>query len=218
MNNREIKDKARVYYRNNKSQIVKACIWFYVSIIAILFLLFVVSYKFLGDYLEDYTIVFFGVFTLLVSPLYIGFNKALRNVTIEQKLFNSSDLFYFYNPRCVLSVMASMVIIIAIMYLGSVTSLVLYVVYFFTLGLLQYILADLSAEEIPYKNCFKESLNLLKGHRIEYFGLVISFIWQIILTVITFGLAIFYTLPVIKISKIIYFENIDGDEMVIHKF
>lgn len=63
--------------------------------------------------------------------------------------------------------------------------------------------------EIPTaKNCLDQSRALMKGHKMDFFSLSISFIGWYILAFISMGLLFVWLTPYIEMSQVVFYENL----------
>lgn len=69
-----------------------------------------------------------------------------------------------------------------------------------------YIIAD--NPELSATEAIDKSKEMMKGHKGEYFVLLLSFFWWYLLCFITFGLAAIYVSPYIEATKIAFYEKI----------
>ncbi|MCL2341654.1 MAG: DUF975 family protein [Firmicutes bacterium] len=60
------------------------------------------------------------------------------------------------------------------------------------------------------KEATEKSENLMKGHRAEYFVLMLSFIGWVILAAIPFGIGFLWLIPYIQTTLVIFYENLAG--------
>lgn len=68
--------------------------------------------------------------------------------------------------------------------------------------------------ELTAMEALKESKRLMKGHRRELFLMDLSFLGWILLTIVTLGIAGFYTIPYIHETHTIFYNNIYEDACV----
>lgn len=69
-----------------------------------------------------------------------------------------------------------------------------------------YIIAD--NPELSATEAIDKSKEMMKGHKGEFFVLLLSFFWWYILCFITFGLAAIYVSPYIEATKVAFYEKI----------
>ncbi len=145
------------------------------------------------------------LYTFLVgNVIRVGIAK-IRLIAYRQENFRTEDLFFAFKQygRCV----------------GTMALYTLFV----TLGLILFIvpgiIAALGLFEVPYllaedpslsgMDAIRRSWSDMKGNKGELFGLVLSFIGWILLTVLTCGiLAIFYTGPYMALAEAGYYHEL----------
>ena len=69
-----------------------------------------------------------------------------------------------------------------------------------------YILND--HPEMSATEAITESRKMMNGHKMEYFILQLSFIGWILLSVLTFGLLLFYVLPYMQATNAAFYEKL----------
>ncbi len=85
---------------------------------------------------------------------------------------------------------------------------------------LQYIIYDIIAVDRPDLSAAevaKESVKLMKGNRIKYIGLILSFAGWWILSIITCGIGFIFLMPYMQVSRISFYESIkeeNGTELI----
>lgn len=61
-----------------------------------------------------------------------------------------------------------------------------------------------------WKKCIEESKRVMEGHKMEYFGLVLSFIGWCILSIITCGIALIWLIPYLEVTLLKYHNALCG--------
>lgn len=69
-----------------------------------------------------------------------------------------------------------------------------------------YVLAE--NPDMSIRDCVKESKHLMKGHLWEYVVLNFSFFFWILLTAVTFGIALFYVMPYMQVTMAGYYLSL----------
>lgn len=72
-----------------------------------------------------------------------------------------------------------------------------------------FILADDNSKSII--ECLKESANMMKGHKFEYFVLVLSFLGWIILGLIPLGIGLLWVLPYMNVTVAAYYLEVKNN-------
>ena len=76
-------------------------------------------------------------------------------------------------------------------------------------------IVDRTGEQPSPKFCIQESERLMKGHKMEYFRLIFSFIGWILLTILSFGVGAIWLNPYISMSSVIFYENLADNQFLI---
>lgn len=72
--------------------------------------------------------------------------------------------------------------------------------------------------EIPKpRDCIRESQELMKGHKLDLFALLLSFIGWYILSIFTFGLLFIWLTPYIAMSQVVFYENLLENKSFSHR-
>lgn len=69
---------------------------------------------------------------------------------------------------------------------------------------------DQTGKQPTPKECMDESERLMKGHKMEFFALDISFIGWFILGAFTFGILYLWLMPYYTMSQVVFYENLVG--------
>ena len=140
----------------------------------------------------------FNLFGLLFSGvLFIGLCKFLLNFTTNKEEPKFSDLFsqfkiYFKSLGLyILILLASVVGLLLLLIPGIIVALMFSQAY--------YILAENPNKGII--ECLKESIELMKGHKWEFFVLELSFIGWWLLAILTLGIGTLWVSPYQKVTE-----------------
>jgi uncharacterized membrane protein len=75
-----------------------------------------------------------------------------------------------------------------------------------------YILAENT--DIDAMDAIKQSQELMHGHKMEFFVLILSFFWWFVLCLITAGIGFFFLLPYVKLTITNYYIELRGKKKV----
>lgn len=106
----------------------------------------------------------------------------------------------------------------ALILIASVVGLVgmvgLYVFYFakVMLYILPQTIAAYNPQKLP-KDCVEYSAKLMKGNRLKYIGLMLSFTGWLILSSLTFGMGYIFLLPYMSLAVLSFYESLDKDNL-----
>lgn len=111
-----------------------------------------------------------------------------------------------FGGLALLSVM--LIALIAIVF-ASIYSIKLY----FDYNLSYYVAVDNSANDLVAKDCLQTCKAMMKGHKMDFFVLSLSFIGWFLLTGITFGIAGIYVIPYYQLTIANFYNEIKNDYM-----
>ena len=96
----------------------------------------------------------------------------------------------------------------AIGVLASLAYIIAFIYYAPALLTFSMILADPNIkEELSFTDVLKRSLDIVKGHRVEYYGIVFSFIGWFLLSIITIGILLIWILPYVELTLVNMYKN-----------
>lgn len=125
--------------------------------------------------------------------------KISRNEKVNvNELFSKKDLFITYITLALLVGMITGILSILLIIPGIIAACSLSQVY--------YIVLD--NPEIGTIDAMNESHNMMKGHKTEYFLLMISFLGWLILGIFTLGILYFWLIPYINVTKANFYNSI----------
>ena len=67
-------------------------------------------------------------------------------------------------------------------------------------------------EKLP-KDCVEHSAKLMKGNRLKYIGLGLSFFGWMILCSLSFGMGYVFLLPYISLAMLCFYESLDKENL-----
>ena len=88
--------------------------------------------------------------------------------------------------------------------------LLFYLVPAFTVFMI--LLADPTSKEMSFVDTFKKSMEIVKGNRVEYYGMICSFIPWVLLAFITFGILFIWLTPYMQIAEVNLYRKWTGEE------
>jgi uncharacterized membrane protein len=141
------------------------------------------------------------VLTIGLSVFYLKF---LDNGTMDYM-----DLFYSFSFKDLnkyLNHLATMLVKMLLIFLWSLLFIIPGIVKAIAYSQAEYIKAE--NPDIDIMDTLKESERLMKGHKMEYFVLCLSFIGWWFLVVITFFLAGIYVMPYYSTTKALFYRNL----------
>lgn len=80
--------------------------------------------------------------------------------------------------------------------MSSIIAIPILLIYFYpVLDMLIYIIMDENQEKLPFLETLKKANQVVKGHRVEYYGMAFSFIGWFILAIFTLGILYIWLIP-----------------------
>ncbi len=157
--------------------------------------------------------VIIGIILTLISSLVLGFTKITKE-TCQNKNPNFKELFTKIKEIKFIKTFGVLILsLIFIMWLiglipgvGIFINIVILILYMPVFIMLPFVYLDhkgLQIKEIIFK-----TMGVVSEHRISIYGLLISFIFWIILSLCTLGLLLFYAVPYIYLSLALIYLNL----------
>ena len=139
-------------------------------------------------------------FSLLTIPFSYGLIKYLLNIARGQKS-KIKDLFYYYyhNP---LQILLLSMLLSLIYSLGLVLYLIPAIFLYLMFCMAENIIVEKNNNFI---DAIKESYNLIKGYKWNYFNFLLSFFPWLLLGIITMGLAFIWIIPYFYLAQKLYY-------------
>lgn len=177
----------------------------------------ITSYSSLGDQNVPIIIDIVNIFIILLFGVIITFGIAGASVkTLRGEKITLIEVIKipFKNIQAVLLFYLMIFLLIAayilLMFIPGVNLLVSYIsiigipilfIYFYpVLDMYMYLTMDDTKESLSFAGSLKEAYNIVKGHRVEYYGMTLSFIGWWLLGPLTLGILYIWLLPYVKIS------------------
>lgn len=193
-----IKEEAK--NKPKKNLALSLLITFIISILIVTIIHFIINltgYSYNIKVINDFII---GLILTLISPFVLGFSK-ISLQTCEDKEISYKEIFRNIKEfkfikifgLLILSLIFALWLLALIPGVGiliNIVILILYMPLFIILPFAYLEYKDLSAKEIIFK-----TINIISEHRINIYGLLISFIFWLILSICTFGILLFYVIP-----------------------
>lgn len=206
MNKTSLKNEAKIITKDNLSNVVLM----YVILYAIHFvsgLILGLILLVLGIYTDNAVDVLSILISAVISSL-LGFGiesfylKCARgeNVTYKE-LWNKIDYALKYISIYLLVYFSVLGGLLLFIIPGIVISLSYSMVYF----------VYLDNPKLTALQTLKRSKEIMKGHRLEYLGLIFSFFGWILLGIFTLGLLYIWLIPYMEITLALYYDKLVGD-------
>lgn len=122
---------------------------------------------------------------------------------LEYTAVNSLSVFLSYQAELNILLSSFMIVIGIILSIVIAVFWIVIMLYFSQSYLILY-----DNEEMPLKEIFEKSMDMMDGHKIDYIMLCLSFIGWIILGIFTFGILYFWLIPYIYVSLVNFYDEI----------
>lgn len=138
-----------------------------------------------------------GVATIFLLPIHVGYARMHYNIALGNQE-NLGDLLIAFNGKSYLrSLVGTLLMFIYIfgwLLLFVIPGIVKAIAYSQTF----YILQDPDFEDLTGNEAIAKSNEMMKGHKMDLFVIILSFIGWFILSGLTFGILFFYTGPYVE--------------------
>lgn len=154
-----------------------------------------------------------STFGISKAALRLSRKQNTRLKDIFTKPFNNIKNILLYYGFIILIIFAIIVIafipLINILLFSSLFILLIYFIPFF--DILMIMCVD-DEKNKPFNEMIKEALKLVRGHRVEYYAMLLSFIGWFILCIPTLGILYFYVLPYLRLSIVNMYRTWNNEE------
>lgn len=150
-----------------------------------------------------------GVFiTALVSGiLYAGYYKYMLNF-VRTGSFNSSDILNTIKEKW-LNILIATILVTIIVSICTVLFVVPGIIMSLAYAMVTFLVID---SDVSGSDALKESRNMMKGHKGNYFVFMLSFIGWILLTPFTLGILLIWLVPYMTVSQVLYYERLKAQK------
>ncbi len=161
-------------------------------------------------------IIVYFIFAMLIS---FGMMKASLVISRSESVtFGSVFKGIFKNFSSIMKAIGGMLlysiilgVLALIPFIGGIAALVLQVYFLPVMVVFIYMMLDAKCEEKTFGTVFSKSMELVKGHRVEFYGLMLSFIGWMILAVCTLGILYFWLMPYMMITMANWYRSLNGE-------
>ena len=202
MNRVEIKTKAKTILKENFKDFWKG----YIIILLISFVCSLVLSIFSNSESMLYAALSI-VISFFTSTLTIGFMLYVLKM-IRGESYSNEDIFQFV--KNVLPIAAISILMTIFILLWSFLFIIPGIIAALSYSMVFYLYADKHEDDKTDNpmDYLSQSKELMKGYKLDYFVFCLSFIGWILLSIITLGLGLVYTIPYLTISEAIYYEEL----------
>lgn len=161
-------------------------------------------------------VIAYFIFTFIIS---VGMMKASLKISRgENVTFGNAFKGMFQNFGQSLKAIGvwllysiGMGILACIPFIGGIAALVLQVYLLPVLVVLIFMVLDDKYKDVSITDVFHKAMDLVKGHRVEFYGLVLSFIGWMILAIFTFGILYIWLMPYMLVSMSNWYLALNGE-------
>jgi len=161
-------------------------------------------------------IIAYFIFTIIIS---VGMMKASLRISRDENVtFGSAFKGIFQNFNQSLKAIAAMFlysvgmgILAWIPFIGGIAALILQIYLLPVLVVFIFMALDDKYKDMSMTDMFHKALDLVKSHRVEFYGLLLSFIGWMILAIFTFGLLYIWLMPYMLVSMSNWYLALNGD-------
>ncbi len=142
-----------------------------------------------------------AIFTLLLVPAEVGYISYILKL-VRGEEYDLSELKKFYEKTGVL-ICINILVYLAVL-LGFICLVIPGIILSFCYTMTFYIFCD--NQSIGAEECLKQSRELIKGYKLNYFGFCLSFLGWALLCV--FIIPMVWVVPYITVSQALYYEEL----------
>ena len=128
---------------------------------------------------------------------------------ITDKEHNFKDIFYFSKDYVRIFLVNLLQIIF--IFLWTLLLIIPGIIKMFAYALVPFLLADEKYNGLGYRELLKKSEEIMKGHKMDYFVFVLSFIGWFLLVLFTLGLILIWLTPYFETAKTRFLNDIKTD-------
>lgn len=148
------------------------------------------------------------VFSLLLIPAEVGYISYILKLTRNQE-YNLDELKRFYGKTGILIVLSLLVSLYVIG--GTLLFIIPGIIFGIMYTHVYYVFCD--NEELSAKECMDKSKELINGNKVNYVLFQLSFLGWVLLSIITCGIALIWTVPYITVAQTLYYEELKNKQI-----
>lgn len=148
---------------------------------------------------------------ILIGPLLFGLSSYMLKLTRKQK-YETMDLLDGFK-KCFESSLVANILTSIFTFLWTLLFIIPGIVKSISYAMVPYILVD--DPTLDAQKAIKKSEEMMMGHKMEYFKMILGFLGWIILSILTFGiLYLLYVGPYIQTAKTYFYQEVSGKKDV----
>ncbi|MCK5762437.1 MAG: DUF975 family protein [Candidatus Izimaplasma sp.] len=163
----------------------------------------------LVDYYDDTLGKIGMIIGLLLLPINVGYASFHYNIAIGAS-GDISDLFSQFNSKDYGRSLGALLLQALYIIGWSLLLFIPGIIKGYSYSMTIYILQDSDFKHLSSNEAIGKSMEMMDGHKADYFMLMLSFIGWIILSLLTMGLLFFYVAPYIQQTSAEFYLNLKG--------
>lgn len=136
----------------------------------------------------------FGIVTLLLLPIHVGYSRLHYNIAKGREA-DLGDLISPFNSKEYVRSLVGMLLVVFYIICWLFLLIIPGLVKMLSYSMTTFILQDPEYDHLSGNEAITKSREMMNGHKMEFFILLLSFIGWFILSAITFSAVLLYTLP-----------------------
>lgn len=154
--------------------------------------------------------IFFN-FGLIKSSLDISRGKQLTlKEVISSSFKNAVACLKLIAITAIMNIILGLISVIPI--IGIIAGIVLVIYFIPVIVMVNFILADNPKTNMSLTDIVKQGMNIIKNHRVEFYGLLFSFAGWFILSIFTAGLLMIWLIPYLNVSLANFYRHLTKEE------
>ena len=142
--------------------------------------------------------------TFLIAPMYYSYNVAFLENKRSGAALNVEKLIVGYNDFTRIAV--TMLLVYVYTFLWTLLFIIPGIIKTISYSQVPFILKD--NPNLKYNQAIELSMEMMEGHKMQYFILVLSFIGWFLLVIVTFGIATLWVTPYFTATLAHYYEYV----------
>ena len=148
-----------------------------------------------------------GIVSILLLPFGWGFMVYFLNFVRGK--YQLKDIFDGYTKNYFVRTMLTILLQSIIVCIGTILLIVPGFIAFCMFSQVQFIMKD--DESIGYWKALRKSMDMMKGHKMQYFLLYLSFIGWVLLAMLTLGIGLLWLIPYMYTTFAHYYEDLKAE-------
>lgn len=148
-----------------------------------------------------------GIVSILLLPFGWGFMVYFLNFVRGK--YKLKDIFDGYTKNYFVRTMLTILLQSIIVCIGTILLIVPGFIAFCMFSQVQFIMKD--DESIGYWKALRKSMDMMKGHKMQYFLLYLSFIGWVLLAMLTLGIGLLWLIPYMYTTFAHYYEDLKAE-------